>query len=302
MRQLARSSSQLLPSWSPDSTHIAYQSGGRIYTIARNGTGRRSVAAGLYPDWSPDGSSVAYVRDGALRVASRVLTTGVIGKPDWSPDAIELAFPRSDGIHAVSLAGSERLVAQTSGEPSAPLFSPHGAKIAYAVGGRVYVVAADGASPPVEVAGPYASLSPLSWSQMNDALAYTADGRLRVTWLSSPPRTEVGGRAEAGASYAHGDLNGYALAVSSPLPRCPGHSGILAGAGLLSGTCTIAGTAGADTVEGTPREGDVILGGAGNDRIHANDGHTDRVDCGPGSDTVWADRSDRLRACEVVHH
>jgi hypothetical protein len=45
----------------------------------------------------------------------------------------------------------------------------------------------------------------------------------------------------------------------------------------------------------------VIRAGAGNDRVHASDGHTDRVDCGPGRDTVWADRTDKLTHCEIVH-
>ena len=66
--RLAQASSQLMPSWSPDSSHLAYQSGGRIYTVARDGSGRRFVTTGLYPDWSPDGMSIAYVRAGALRV------------------------------------------------------------------------------------------------------------------------------------------------------------------------------------------------------------------------------------------
>src|SRR4051794_11960659 len=34
--RLAQAGSQLLPSWSPDSSHLAYQAGGRIYTVARN--------------------------------------------------------------------------------------------------------------------------------------------------------------------------------------------------------------------------------------------------------------------------
>jgi hypothetical protein len=63
----------------------------------------------------------------------------------------------------------------------------------------------------------------------------------------------------------------------------------------------IAGTAHADVIEGTSSWGDIILAGAGNDSVHANDGHTDRVDCGPGRDTVWADRSDRLTGCEIVY-
>ena len=49
------------------------------------------------------------------------------------------------------------------------------------------------------------------------------------------------------------------------------------------------------------KRGDIILAGAGTDRIHVYDSHTDRVYCGPGRDTVWADRSDKLYCCEVVH-
>jgi hypothetical protein len=69
----------------------------------------------------------------------------------------------------------------------------------------------------------------------------------------------------------------------------------------LTGSCLITGTARADVIEGTPLGGDAIQGLAGNDRIHANDGHTDRVNCGAGRDTVWADRTDKLTGCEIVH-
>src|SRR5436305_12107902 len=37
--KLAQSSSQLLPSWSPDSTRLAYQSGGRVWTVGVDGSG-----------------------------------------------------------------------------------------------------------------------------------------------------------------------------------------------------------------------------------------------------------------------
>ena len=68
-----------------------------------------------------------------------------------------------------------------------------------------------------------------------------------------------------------------------------------------AGACTVTGTPGADAIEGTAGFGDVILAGGGSDEVHANDGHTDRVDCGPGHDIVWADRTDRLLHCEIVH-
>jgi len=40
--------------------------------------------------------------------------------------------------------------------------------------------------------------------------------------------------------------------------------------------------------------------GTGNDTIHAQDGEVDSIDCGPGTDTVWADAQDTLVHCEVV--
>jgi dipeptidyl aminopeptidase/acylaminoacyl peptidase len=291
-----------MPSWSPDSTHLAYQSGGSIFTVARDGSDRRRVAAGLFPDWSPDGSSVASVRDGALRVTSKVLATQVISKPDWSPDGTEIAFVRTNGVHVVTLAGAERAVAQTSGEPSFPTWSPDGTKLVYEAGGRVYVAPAAASAPPRVVAGPYRTMSPASWAFEGDALTYTADGRVRVTWLYATPRTDAGPRAEVGASFSPGDLNGHLVVYSALRRACPGHSSIRVDGGpFLSGTCTIAGTGSADVIDGTLSWGDVILAGAGTDRVHANDGHSDRVDCGPGRDEVWADRLDTLAHCEVVH-
>lgn len=71
----------------------------------------------------------------------------------------------------------------------------------------------------------------------------------------------------------------------------------------------LASTATAATIHGTGR-GELIVGtqktdrltaGAGNDLVQAAFGGVDRVDCGPGRDVVWADRSDRLAHCEVVH-
>jgi hypothetical protein len=44
-----------------------------------------------------------------------------------------------------------------------------------------------------------------------------------------------------------------------------------------------------------------FFGGGGNARLEARDGFFDVIDCGPGRDTVVADRNDRVRpGCEVV--
>ncbi|MGZ6708429.1 MAG: calcium-binding protein [Solirubrobacteraceae bacterium] len=45
---------------------------------------------------------------------------------------------------------------------------------------------------------------------------------------------------------------------------------------------------------------DHVIAGAGSDRINVHDGQRDVVNCGPGRDTVTADRKDVLRNCERV--
>jgi hypothetical protein len=43
----------------------------------------------------------------------------------------------------------------------------------------------------------------------------------------------------------------------------------------------------------------VLVAGAGRDQLHADDGARDVVSCGPGTDTVFADRQDVVAGCEI---
>ena len=56
---------------------------------------------------------------------------------------------------------------------------------------------------------------------------------------------------------------------------------------------------GNDVVDPGPGS-DFVLGGDGDDTITARDGFGDVVECGPGTDTVTADRADVLSGCENV--
>ena len=56
---------------------------------------------------------------------------------------------------------------------------------------------------------------------------------------------------------------------------------------------------GNDAVDPGPGS-DLVLGGDGDDTIAARDGFGDVVECGPGNDTVTADRADVLSGCENV--
>jgi WD40 repeat protein len=301
VRTLAQSSSQLLPSWSPDSKTIAYQSGGWIWTVGADGAGKRRVHPGLYPAL---GTKLAYVTGGVVYVdGANVSGPGVIGMPAWSPGGGALAYTRSDGIYVLA-AGADSKVTAPGGEVRAVAFSPDGTKLAYVSQGTVYVVAPDAGAAPQRVAGPFADIGPLAWSPASDQLAYTVRGGVELstnepTWHS---QLLVKGAA-VGTSYAPTDPHGDVLAYSGPRPSCPAHDAIriYGEPAAFTGTCVIAGTAGADVILGSGREGDVVLAGAGNDVVRVADGHTDRVNCGPGRDTVWADRHDELTGCEIVH-
>jgi Ca2+-binding RTX toxin-like protein len=66
------------------------------------------------------------------------------------------------------------------------------------------------------------------------------------------------------------------------------------------GADKIKGGAGDDCLRGG-RGGDKVSGGAGDDKIHVRGGRTDKVNCGPGKDTVLASARDKVRkSCERV--
>ena len=60
--------------------------------------------------------------------------------------------------------------------------------------------------------------------------------------------------------------------------------------------CAFGGPGGDKIVGGSGK--DVLRGGGRNDRIYATDGEVDRIDCGPGQDTVRMDKRDKARHCE----
>jgi uncharacterized repeat protein (TIGR01451 family) len=61
------------------------------------------------------------------------------------------------------------------------------------------------------------------------------------------------------------------------------------------------GGSGNDRLTGGP-DVDTIFGGSGRDRVYVRGGGRDVVDCGPGYDTVFADKKDAaLPRCEIVH-
>lgn len=300
---LAHNAYQLEPSWSPDGGALAFQAHGGVY-VWRAADGK--ATGGPCSCGAPAlGGELAYVRRADLYVGGTRWARHVIGQPAWEPRGERLAFQRDDGIYLIrgqnGFPGTPELLASAT-NPGRPVWSPDARLIAYTAQGRVYVVATDGTAPPRAISPRLADLGTPSWSPAGDSVVYSRQGAIEVSTLSGSSSVLV---PSAGLGAAFSPLDD-SVAFAGPRPGCPGHIGISLWLdsgrdGPITGTCEVLGTPRADVIEGSPLWGDVIVAGAGNDLIHANDGHTDRVDCGPGRDTVWADRSDRLTGCEIVH-
>ena len=77
----------------------------------------------------------------------------------------------------------------------------------------------------------------------------------------------------------------------------------------IGGRVAVAGRGGNDRIRTGPFDDQVVGGfgadsidsGAGDDTIKVKDKRRDRVQCGPGHDTVSADAVDLLSGCEGVH-
>lgn len=141
------------------------------------------------------------------------------------------------------------------------------------------------------------------------------------------------GQARGGVDYICGNGgNDFPLASGAGNDRVKGGDGDdllsgdsanadFAGDDLLiggKGSDEVVGDRGADVLRGGPGNDsldfiggdrfqagkDRVFGGGGRDLIDEhNDGAVDVIDCGPGRDLVYADRSDRVRDnCEVVRH
>lgn len=205
------------PDFSPRGDRVAFQAykGGtfHIWTIRPNGSDLRQITFGhgddREPRMSPDGTKVAFASDRAFAGSYDIwvadLSTGALTQwtrspadefePAWSPDGREIAFVSGTGangttIQARDAAGNQRVLATaaTGTRVNSPSWSPDGAKIAYLqFASNKSNLLVNGAQ--VGASNDVFPFFP-QWLS-NDALLYTADGKIRATTLSSGATREI---------------------------------------------------------------------------------------------------------------
>ena len=197
------------PSWSPDSTRIAFQAyrstTWQIWTMQADGTDLKPVTSGPYddrePSWSPDGRRIAFSSDrsGSYDIWTLTIASGEIRQvtadpsnefhPSWlsgRAGSTEIAFVsdrrEKPGVYVADAAASasnatERLVAASEGAVAGPAFAPDGSSVAFNViaGGRSRLMIGDR-----NIADPDEDVFPFrpQWVSQNEVL-YTADGRIK---------------------------------------------------------------------------------------------------------------------------
>ncbi|HEV7664261.1 MAG TPA: LpqB family beta-propeller domain-containing protein [Chloroflexota bacterium] len=183
----ADGTSSVRPSWSPDGTHIAFQTSQdntyKVFVMAADGSDRRMISQGTvddrHPAWSPDGKQLAVDSGTELKreVAIIDLTTGArkqvtsmdefVSFPSWSPDGTRLSFyayqkgtldiftVNTDGTKLVKM--TQTLASENKSQCTfachAATWSPDGSRLAYADGDqmRVFTMRSDDGTDQVKV-------------------------------------------------------------------------------------------------------------------------------------------------------
>jgi Tol biopolymer transport system component len=314
--------------WSPDGTVFAFTGHDGLNVVNREGSEVRRLpidvptcsgcASTEYePSWSPDGRALAFVHSdippGSKGVSSiwaanvdgsnlrRISMSFIAHDPAWSPSGRMIAYLLFDNfgddpyLHISDSDGSRDRRYRLAYEYRFS-WAPRGEVVAYEAANppkRLYLLRP--ARGTITIRG---ARSP-SWAPDARAIAFERQGSIYVadtlgrrqrrvargvdpTW--SPDGTAIAfvGSRECGARQG--------VHTVSPDGRIRRR---------LTDFCLIGGSARSELLRGTPGT-DLVRAGSGDDLIQVRDSTRDVVICGPGRDTVSADRLDQLVGCEVI--
>lgn len=322
------------PVWSPDGETIAYtlplSTGPMVALIGADGSGERRLAAGANPVWRPDGAALAFERVDEIWTTApdgsdqRRVARGA-SSPLWSSDGSLAYAATDDGVHVLRPDGSARRLAREGG----PLaWSPNGRRLAVVVQfvgvrsldirtgaatrlsqelsvrpspdwTRLAIAVGAGSNEGLYVAGPKDSRPrrlPVPQCLGSEVCREGSDGADRISGRDSRDVLLPGAGADVVSARGGHDRVDAAF----------GNDVVYGGAG----NDVLLGQAGDDRLVGGP-DIDILVGGGGrdlldggdgNDTLDAHDdGYRDTIRCGPGRDSVAADRFDRVGAdCERV--
>jgi Tol biopolymer transport system component len=169
----ADGTSSVRPAWSPDGTHIAFQTSEsnayHVYTMAADGSDRRLITQGTnddrHPVWSPDGTMLAIDTGTELKREIALVDLSSGGRttitslgafssfPSWSPDGTRLSFyvyqngtldlwtVNKDGSKPVQM--TQTLASENKSQCTfachGAAWSPDGSRLAYADGDQTHV-------------------------------------------------------------------------------------------------------------------------------------------------------------------
>lgn len=288
-------------------------------TSVRDSADRQvGLVPGVDATWAPDGSQVAFLQGDTLAVSGadgtnvRQLAHGIappsfdVSGPVWSPDgasvAVATASAAGSAIEVAPTDGSKpRVVFDGAGENVDPSWSPDGTTLAFDrnTSGRwaIWLVGRDGSGAREAIGGAANNRFP-QWSPTDGRLAYISDRSgaygLYAGIPGGPQQQLV--RNVAPDSPARWSPDGAALAVAGTDDCHRFGIDVVRSSGIVrrSNQCHIDGTAGADTIYGTPYY-DRIEGDGGNDAIFAGNGDDvvyggagdDRIGGGPGNDVIY---------------
>jgi len=226
--------SQLDPTWSGDSSQLAYSNGGVLRVVSPDGTGKHRYLAPMKafaPAWRPNSMQLAYItthgsQNTDLWVGGALWARNVIGRPAWSPDGSVIAFQRDDGIYVATGPGVETQLASIA-NPGPPAWSPDGKTVAYGVTSVVFTVPADGSAAPTAVAQALGGVAGVAWRGDGAGLAAAYLRGVSLVRFSGPGAggqgTPVPAASGPGVAYL-GRSN--TVLVSGSVRGCGGRVGI----------------------------------------------------------------------------